>query len=336
MWPYSTWLLRAALGARGEYVLLADLLEERVLGQQRHGGEGRQRHRNDRQRQVPEIIADLGVPRQLPEILRDQPAQREPVEERAAGEQDDQQNREQEAGNGVADDDHARGPHVEARAGVDRLADAERDRDQVGEQRHPDAERDRHRQLLLDQLHHADVAEIALAEIEADIVPQHNAEALIGRLVEAELLFQLLDEFRIEPLRAAVFRRHGVDARAALHQAAAAEVAAGRAGNARGRAGVGAGELGDHLLDRPAGRELHHDERHQHDAEHGRHHEQQAADDVGGHADSQLCHSGAARKRQLPSSRRTSPFVPTSPPCRGRTTTFPEYPGNSAVLSRAN
>ena len=48
-----------------------------------------------------------------------------------------------------------------------RLADAERDRDQVGQQRHPEAERDRDRQLLLDQLQHADVAEIALAEIEA-------------------------------------------------------------------------------------------------------------------------------------------------------------------------
>ena len=54
-------------------------------------------------------------------------------------------------------------------------------------------------------------------------------------------------------------------------------------GDARGRAGVGAGELRDHPLDRPAGRELHHHERHQHDAEQGRDHEQEAADDVGGH-----------------------------------------------------
>jgi len=150
-------------------------------------------------------------------------------------------------------------------------------------ERHPDAERDRDRQLLLDQLQHADVAEIAFPEIEADVVPQHQAEALIGRLVEAELLFQLFDEFGIEPLRAAVFRRHGVDARSALRQAAVAEVAAGRSGNARGRAGVGAGELGDHLLDRAARRKLHHDERYQHDAEHGRYHEQQTADDVGCH-----------------------------------------------------
>ena len=41
-------------------------------------------------------------------------------------------------------------------------------------------------------------------------------------------------------------------------------------------AGVGAGELGDHALDRPAGRELHDDERDQHDPEQGRDHEQEA------------------------------------------------------------
>jgi hypothetical protein len=32
------------------------------------------------------------------------------------------------------------------------------------------------------------------------------------RLVEAELHFQLLDEFRIEPLGAAIFGTHGIDA----------------------------------------------------------------------------------------------------------------------------
>src|SRR4029077_1231991 len=112
-----------------------------------------------------------------------------------------------------------------------RLFDAERDRDQIGQQRHPDAKRDRHRQLLLDQLQHTDVAEITLAEIEADVVPQHDSEALIGRLVEAELLFELLDKFRIEALRAAILGRDRVDARTALRQAAAAEVARWRAGN---------------------------------------------------------------------------------------------------------
>ena len=89
--------LAAALGARGHHILLADLVEERVLGQQRHGGEGAERHRDQRQREVPEIVDDLPVPGKLRPAVRGQPAQREDVEERAAGEQDDQQDREQEA-----------------------------------------------------------------------------------------------------------------------------------------------------------------------------------------------------------------------------------------------
>ncbi len=133
-----------------------------------------------------------------------------------------------------------------------RLADAERDRDQVGEQRDPQAERDRHRHLLEDQVEHRDVAEIAVAEIEAGIVPQHLAEALERRLVEAELLLELGDEFRVETLRAAVFRR----AFAATVGAAAAAGIAAAAGNAVGGVAALAGQLGDDLLDRAAGREL--------------------------------------------------------------------------------
>src|SRR6185437_6071427 len=99
----------------------------------------------------------------------------------------------------------------------------------------------------------------------------------------AELLFQALDEGRIETLRAAVF---GIDVhlRAALQRAARAEIAACGTGNARGRAGIVAGKLRDHALDRAAGRELHHDERHQHDPENRGDHEQDAADDIGAHA----------------------------------------------------
>ena len=182
--------LAAALGARGHHILLADFVEERVLGQQRHGGEGAERHRDQRQRDVPEIIDDLPVPGKLRPAVRGQPAQRKDVEERAAGEQDDQQDREQEARDRKADDDYRRGPGIELRAVLHRLADAERNRDQIGQQRHPDAERHRDRQLLLDQLQHADIAKIALAEIEAREIPHHQREALRRRLVEAELLFQ--------------------------------------------------------------------------------------------------------------------------------------------------
>src|SRR6202011_2465310 len=115
---------------------------------------------------MPEIVDDLPVPRELRPAVRGQAAQREYVEERTAGEQDDQQDREQKAGNRKSDDDHRRGPGIEPRSIDYALSDPERDRDQIGQERHPDAQRHRNRQLLLDQLQHADVAEITLAEIE--------------------------------------------------------------------------------------------------------------------------------------------------------------------------
>jgi hypothetical protein len=230
--------------------------------------------------------------RQVDVLVRPEAAQREEVPERSPGEQDDEQDGEQEAGDGIADDDHPARPHVEARAVLHRLADAERDGDGVGEQRHPQPERDRHRHLLADQLQHADVAEIALAEIEARVVPQHQAEALQRRLVEAELLFELLDELRVEPLRAAIFRVDALVADAALAARHAAEVAAGApAGDARRGVDVGALQLRDHPLDRPARRELHHDEADRHDADHGRDDEQDTPQDIGAHQ-SALARSG--------------------------------------------
>ena len=62
-----------------------------------------------------------------------------------------------------------------------------------------------------------------------------------------------------------------------------AKIASGRARNSRRRASIGAGELGDHPFHRPAWRELHHRERHQHDPEQGRDHEEDATDNVSGH-----------------------------------------------------
>ncbi len=283
--PVQDLALAAALGARGEDVLLADLVEERVLGQQRHGGEGGEPERDDRQHHVPEVVEDLLPPRHEREVLRRQPAQRKPGEERSAGEQHDQQHRDQEPRQRVGDNDDARCPHVEDRAVLHRLADTERDRDQVAEQRQPDAERDRDRQLLLDQFENGHVAEIAPPEIEADIVPQHQEEALVRRLVEAELPLQAFDEFRIEALRAAVFRGCSAIELAGARLSARAEIAALRtAGDARAGAGVGARQHRQHALDRPARRELHDHERHQHHPENGGNDEQEAPDDVGRHS----------------------------------------------------
>ena len=90
--PFGT-----ALGARGQHVLLADLVEERVLGEQRHGGEGRQHHRRDRQHQVPEIVDDLSRTRAARPNCPTSARAAGKFAERAAGKQNDQQDGEQEA-----------------------------------------------------------------------------------------------------------------------------------------------------------------------------------------------------------------------------------------------
>ena len=297
--------LAAALGAGGHHILLADFIEKRILGQQRHGGEGAERHRDQRQRDVPEIVEDFPVPGKLRPAVRSQPAQREDIEERAAGEQDDQQDREQKSRYRESDDDHRRGPGIELRAVLHRLADAERYRDQIGQQRHPDPERHRDRQLLLDQLQHADVAEIALAEIEPRKIPHHQRKAFRRRLVEAELLFQALDEFGIEPLRAAVLRSDGIAGYADL--AARAEIAAAP-GNPGSAAGVRAAELRDNPFHRPARRKLHHHKRDEQNPQQGRDHQQNAAGNVGAHQLFRLLGPGDLDGVAPPVFRRTDPL----------------------------
>src|SRR5262245_801674 len=221
----------AALCARREHILFADFLKKRVFCEQRHRRKCRQRHGENRQRQVPEVIEYLLPPRQLGPTLRHQPAQRKPVKKRAAGEKDDQQYCEKESWDGVANDDVTRSPDIETRTVVYGLSDAERNRNQICQQGHPDPERHRHRQLLLDQLQHADVSEVAFSEVEAHIIPEHQRKALIGRLVEAELLLEFLDEFGIETLCPTILGVRRVDLRGPL-RATATKVAARRAGNA--------------------------------------------------------------------------------------------------------
>src|SRR5271169_1950176 len=101
---------------------------------------------------MPEIIDDLSRNRQLRPIIGREPAQRKNIEERAAGEQYDEKNPNQETWNCIAYHDGARSPYIEVRAILDRFADAKRYRDQIGQQGEPEAERDRDRQLLLDEL----------------------------------------------------------------------------------------------------------------------------------------------------------------------------------------
>ena len=145
-------------------------------------------------------------PVEVGEIVGGEAAQRKDLPERTAAEEHDQEHGEQEIRDRVAEDDDRRGRGVEARAVLDRLADAERNRDGVGDERHPHAERDRDRQFLLDQREDGRVAVVALAEMEGRVVAHQNPEPLPRRLVEAILLLQFLDELRIEPLRAAIAR----------------------------------------------------------------------------------------------------------------------------------
>src|SRR5690606_828410 len=98
------------------------------------------------------------------------------------------------------------------------------------------------------------------------------------RLVEAELLLQLLDEGRIQAAGAAVSAPLALDDAAA----AAGEIAA-RPRYPLGRRATDLRQLCDRLLHRPARRRLHDDEVDDHDPEEGRDDQQQAPDDVGDH-----------------------------------------------------
>src|SRR5690606_26732701 len=118
--------------AQGEPVEVADVVEEAVLGRHGQGGGAADGHGGDRQQQVPEVVGDLAPGAQFLPVVGRQPARGDPVEVAAAGKQHDQQNGQQEAGNGVADDDQRAGPDIEGRAVADGLADAQGDGDQIG------------------------------------------------------------------------------------------------------------------------------------------------------------------------------------------------------------
>ena len=230
---------------------------------------------------MPEIIQHLAHQRQLREIVGEEPARGKDLPEGSAREQDHQQHRKEEAGNGVAHDHHARGPDVKARAVLHRLLNAQRNRDGVGEQRHPQPQRDRHWQLLLDEAQHGGVAEIAAAEVEGGVVLHHQEEAFGGGLVEAELLFQLLDEFRIKPLRAAIARIGGLRLQAGAH-------VIGARADAPGGALVEPLQLREHALHWPARRKLHDDEGDQQDPQDRGDHQQKTSRDVSSHVSSAL------------------------------------------------
>src|SRR5690606_12409386 len=137
-----------ALGPGGDHVLLVDLVEEAVLGQQGQGGEVAYDQSGDRQHQVPEVVENLAAEAEFFEVVRGQPAQREPVPVAATGEQHDQQNGEEKGRDGVTDDDRRTGPDVEGAAVAGGLGDAQWNGHQIHDQGAPETERDRYRHLL--------------------------------------------------------------------------------------------------------------------------------------------------------------------------------------------
>src|SRR5579883_365703 len=227
---------------------------------------------------MPDVIGDLAPERKLGPVLGCEPAQRKNLPKRAAAEEDDEQDGKKEAWNRIARDDNGRGPDVEPRAVAHRLFDPKRDRDEVGEQRHPEPERDRHRQLLFDELQDGYIAEIRSPKIKRYVILKHQSEALIGGLVEAELLFEFGDELGVEPLGAPVFGRIiAPPCSAARRTHLPATAKAGR------RAGFCALQLREDTRDWPARRKLHDDKVDKQDSEQGRNHKENAARDIGEH-----------------------------------------------------
>src|SRR5690606_30501233 len=138
----------------------------------------------------------------------------------------------------------------------------------------------------------ADVAGIASAEIEAQVVADHPEEAFDHRLVEAILLLKLADIRIGKSLRGAVAKAADVEmAPPAIATVGGRLRVAGRladivvaAGDARGRSDRHSLCFRNRLFDRAAWCELDDHEVDHHDPEQGRNHEQQTSDDVGDHS----------------------------------------------------
>src|SRR5439155_15998394 len=152
---------------------------------------------------------------------------------------------------------------IERRAGAHRLADAERNRDEIGEEKGPHAEADRHRQLFLDELPYVLVLKEAPAKIKARELANHLDKARRSRLVEAVEFLDFLYLRRVHALTPAIRAGPG---------SARSERAFGAA--------LAALQLVDHLLDRSAGHELDDDEGDEKDPEQRRDHQQQPLQDV--------------------------------------------------------
>ncbi len=145
---------------------------------------------------MPGIIHHLAPEAEFIPVGRGQSPERKQIEILATGKDDDQQDREQETRDRIADNDDGAGPDIEARAVPHCLGDTERNADQIGQQRGPETERNGHRQFLDHEVDHLPVAEETFAEIKLGIAAHHQQKPLNRWLVEAIFAFKLLDQFR--------------------------------------------------------------------------------------------------------------------------------------------
>ncbi len=159
-----------------------------------------------------------------------------------------------------------------AEPSLHRLADAERDRDDVGDHGRPQAERNRHRHLFQHEVDHADRAEIALPEVEVHVVPDHRQEPFERRLVEPEFALEVGDELGRQPACADVV----------VGSAAACRDLSPAPGDALEHVAF-ALDLGQDLFDRPARDELHQGKVDDHDSEQRGNDQQQPSEDVSAH-----------------------------------------------------
>ena len=94
--------LRQTFRPRRRDVQKVHLIQKRVLDQQGGRGKTPDRHGDQGQRHVPEVIADLSGQLRLPPIVRDKAPQGKPMEVTAAGEDHDEKHGEKKRRDGVA------------------------------------------------------------------------------------------------------------------------------------------------------------------------------------------------------------------------------------------
>ena len=200
-------LLGEALGAGRGDILLVDLLEERVLGEDGQGGKPTNDVCRNREHEVPEVIGDLQVPGKRSPVVGHKPPQRKDPEETPACKEHHKQYGKEKPGDGVPDGDHGGCPHVERRVHLHGLADAQGYGHEIDDERGPHAQGDGHRELVDDELDHGFVAEEAFTEVEGEVVTHHHKEAHVQGPVESVEPLNLGTELCVKTLTATVTLR---------------------------------------------------------------------------------------------------------------------------------